>query len=73
MRPQRRRYLRDSTLAIEGDRRQQAAIQYDEATSITMKTDRPETNAELHESFEPLRTAFALLALLLGLIAAMHF
>jgi hypothetical protein len=38
-----------------------------------MKTDRPESNAELHESFEPLRTTFAVLALLLGLVAAMHF
>jgi hypothetical protein len=38
-----------------------------------MKTDRPEANAELHESFEPLRTTFAVLALLLGLLAAMHF
>jgi hypothetical protein len=38
-----------------------------------MKTDRPDTNAELQESFEPLRTAFALLALLLGLVAATHF
>jgi hypothetical protein len=38
-----------------------------------MKTDRTEGNAELHESFEPLRTTFAVLALLLGLVAAMHF
>jgi len=38
-----------------------------------MKTDHPEANAELHESFEPLRTTFAVLALLLGLVAAMHF
>ena len=37
-----------------------------------MKSDRPEANAELREPFEPLRTAFAVLALLLGLIAAMH-
>jgi hypothetical protein len=36
-----------------------------------MKNDRPETNAELH-SFEPLRITFAVLALLLGLIAALH-
>jgi len=36
-----------------------------------MKNDRPEPNAELH-SFEPLRVTFALLALLLGLIAALH-
>lgn len=38
-----------------------------------MKTDRPEANTELTQSFEPLRTSFALLALLLGLVAAMHF
>jgi hypothetical protein len=38
-----------------------------------MKNERPEANAELHESFEPLRTTFAVLALLLGLITAMHF
>jgi len=38
-----------------------------------MKTDHAEANAELHESFEPLRTTFAVLALLLGLLAAMHF
>lgn len=36
-----------------------------------MKNDRPEPNAEL-QSFEPLRVAFAVLALLLGLIAALH-
>jgi hypothetical protein len=36
-----------------------------------MKNDRPEPNAEL-QSFEPLRITFALLALLLGLIAALH-
>ena len=38
-----------------------------------MPSDRPEPNAELHQSFEPLRTTFALMALLLGLVAAMHF
>ena len=38
-----------------------------------MKADRPEANAELQQSFEPLRTAFAVLALLLGLMAALHF
>ena len=37
-----------------------------------MNTHRAEANAELHESFEPLRTTFAVLALLLGLVAAMH-
>ena len=38
-----------------------------------MKTDRSDANAELQQSFEPLRTTFAVLALLLGLVAAMHF
>lgn len=38
-----------------------------------MKTERPDTNAELQYSFEPLRTAFAVLALLLGFIVALHF
>jgi hypothetical protein len=38
-----------------------------------MPTDRPEPNAELRHSFEPLRTTFAVLSLLLGMIAAMHF
>jgi len=38
-----------------------------------MNTDHPDRNAELQESFEPLRTAFAVLALVLGLITAMHF
>jgi hypothetical protein len=37
-----------------------------------MKTDRPEANAELQQSFEPLRTGFAVFALLLGMIAALH-
>jgi hypothetical protein len=36
-----------------------------------MKNDRPESNAELH-SYEPLRIAFAVIALLLGLVAALH-
>jgi hypothetical protein len=38
-----------------------------------MKTERPETNAELMHSFEPLRIGFAVLALLLGLIATLRF
>lgn len=38
-----------------------------------MPTDQPEPNAELQQSFEPLRITFALMALLLGLVAAMHF
>ena len=36
-----------------------------------MKTERPDPNAELAGG-EPLRIVFALAALLLGLIAAMH-
>jgi len=36
-----------------------------------MKTDRPDPNAELHTR-EPLRVVFALAALLLGLMAALH-
>jgi hypothetical protein len=38
-----------------------------------MKTERPEPNAELQQSFEPLRTVFALAALLLGVIASLRF
>ena len=38
-----------------------------------MKTERAEANAELAHSFEPLRVVFAIGALLLGLIASMHF
>jgi hypothetical protein len=38
-----------------------------------MKHERPEPNAELHQTFEPLRLFFAIGALLLGLIASAHF
>jgi hypothetical protein len=38
-----------------------------------MKADQAEPNAELQQSFEPLRTLFALAALLLGLIAGLRF
>ena len=38
----------------------------------TMKTDRPEPNAELSQTFEPLRFIFAIGALLLGFIASAH-
>jgi hypothetical protein len=38
-----------------------------------MKTERPDANAELARSFEPLRIAFALGAVLLGLIATLRF
>jgi hypothetical protein len=38
-----------------------------------MQRERPEPNAELVETFEPLRVAFAVAALLLGLIAGLHF
>jgi len=37
-----------------------------------LKTDRPEPNAELMRSFEPLRVVFALSALLLGVIASLR-
>lgn len=39
----------------------------------TMKTERPEPNAELNQNFEPLRYVFAISALLLGLVASLHF
>lgn len=38
-----------------------------------MQTARPEPNAELQQRFEPLRVAFALLALLLGAAASLQF
>ncbi len=38
-----------------------------------MKNERTESNAELARSFEPLRIGFAVLALLLGLIASLRF
>ena len=38
-----------------------------------MKSERPEANAELNQTFEPLRLAFAITALLLGLVASLHF
>jgi len=40
---------------------------------ITMQTERPEPNAELNQTFEPLRLVFAISALLLGLVASLHF
>lgn len=39
----------------------------------TMKTDRPEPNAELSQTFEPLRFVFAIGALLLGFAASVRF
>jgi hypothetical protein len=54
--------------------RKKAAVQYRATRKETaMPNERHEPNAELHHSFEPLRTTFAVLALLLGLAAAMHF
>ena len=41
--------------------------------SKTMKTDRPEPNAELSRTFEPLRYVFAIGALLLGFVASVRF
>jgi hypothetical protein len=38
-----------------------------------MKHEHSEPNAELARSFEPLRIGFAVLALLLGLIASLRF
>lgn len=38
-----------------------------------MKTERPAPNAELNQTFEPLRLVFAICALLLGIIASAHF
>ncbi len=61
-RPRRRRVPRDSRLAPE------PAL----TLSKTMKTDRPEPNAELSQTFEPLRFIFAIGALLLGFIASAH-
>ncbi len=38
-----------------------------------MKHERTESNTDLTRSFEPLRIGFAVLALLLGLIASLRF
>lgn len=38
-----------------------------------MDTTRPEPNAELQQTFEPLRIGFAIFALLLGALAALQF
>jgi hypothetical protein len=78
LRPRMRPGRRDPALAVEiGRRDRPSSASLHSALNpyivIAMPTDRPEPNAELHESFEPLRTTFALLALLLGLVAAMHF
>jgi hypothetical protein len=43
------------------------------ADKKTMKTERPEPNAELSQTFEPLRFVFAIGALLLGLMASVRF
>jgi hypothetical protein len=43
------------------------------AKETAMQTERPDANAELAGSFEPLRIVFALSALLLGLIATVRF
>ena len=61
-RPLWRRLWRESRLAPE------PAL----TRSRTMKTDRPEPNAELSQTFEPLRFIFAIGALLLGFIASAH-
>lgn len=64
-RPRVRSGKGDSSLAAK-----EAA--FDPEKPEAMKTERPEPNAEL-QSFEPLRIAFAVLALLLGLVATLHF
>lgn len=38
-----------------------------------MQHERAEPNAELNQTFEPLRLAFAISALLLGVVASLHF
>ena len=38
-----------------------------------MNNERHEPNAELQQTFEPLRLTFAIAALLLGLVASLHF
>lgn len=43
------------------------------AKETAMQTERPDANAELASSFEPLRIVFAVSALLLGLIATLRF
>jgi len=43
------------------------------AQETVMKTERPAPNAELNQTFEPLRLVFAISALLLGIIASAHF
>jgi hypothetical protein len=61
-RPPWRRVQRESRLAPEPAH----------TRSKKMKTDRPEPNAELSQTFEPLRYFFAIGALLLGFIASAH-
>lgn len=41
--------------------------------AMKTKAERPDADAELQQSFEPLRIGFAVLALLLGLIASLRF
>ncbi len=53
--------------------RRDSKVAPNEHEAQPMNTERPEPNAELQQSFEPLRTIFALAALLLGLIASLHF
>jgi hypothetical protein len=52
---------------------QNAGVRRHPQEDPAMTNNRPEPNTELRESFEPLRTAFAVLALLLGFVAALHF
>ena len=59
-------------MCVSGDaaRRRNLGSPHEE---LTMKTDRPAPNAELNQTFEPLRVVFAIAALLLGLVASAHF
>jgi hypothetical protein len=53
-----RRGIDESRLAVRG---------------LPMNNERNEPNAELQQTFEPLRLTFAIAALLLGLVASLHF
>jgi hypothetical protein len=60
----------------QGKRLRQAGIQRPagkQKRTSTMTNNRTEPNTELQRRFEPLRITFAVLALLLGAIAAAHF
>jgi hypothetical protein len=62
------RRMRDRTRAA-----MRATLGSPKTSEPRMKTERPEPNAELNQTFEPLRLVFAITALLLGLVASLHF